>query len=44
MEHFYKNIDSENWFGYEDLYESIVKKSMDNSHFVEVGVTELQVN
>jgi hypothetical protein len=38
MEHFYKNIESENWFGYEDLYEMIVKKYNNNSHFVEVGV------
>jgi len=38
MEHFYKNVDSENWFNYEDLYSSIVSKFGTNSHFVEVGV------
>ena len=38
MEHFYKNINSENWFGYEDLYSSMVSKFGDGSHFVEVGV------
>jgi predicted O-methyltransferase YrrM len=38
MEHFYKNINSENWFGYEDLYSSIVNKFGSESHFVEVGV------
>ena len=37
MEHFYKNVNSENWFGYEDLYSSMVSKFGDNSHFVEVG-------
>ena len=38
LEHFYKNIESEIWFNYEDLYEMIVKKYSNNSHFVEVGV------
>jgi predicted O-methyltransferase YrrM len=38
MEHFYKNVNSENWFNYEDLYSSIVKKYGNGSHFVEVGV------
>jgi predicted O-methyltransferase YrrM len=38
MEHFYKNINSENWFGYENVYSSMVSKFDDNSHFVEVGV------
>lgn len=38
MEHFYKNVNSEDWFGYEDLYSKIVSKFDDNSHFVEVGV------
>lgn len=38
MEHFYKDIKSENWFGYEDLYSWAVNKFEDNSHFVEVGV------
>ena len=38
MEHFYKNINSENWFGYEDLYSKIVNQFDNNSHFVEVGV------
>jgi predicted O-methyltransferase YrrM len=38
MEHFYKNINSEDWFGYEDLYSSMVSKFGNGSHFVEVGV------
>jgi predicted O-methyltransferase YrrM len=37
MDHFYKNIDSENWFNYENLYKSIVEKFNCGSHFVEVG-------
>jgi predicted O-methyltransferase YrrM len=38
VEHFYKNINSENWFNYEDLYSSIVSRFPTDSHFVEVGV------
>jgi len=38
MEHFYNKINSENWFGYEDLYSAMVKKFDSVSHFVEVGV------
>jgi predicted O-methyltransferase YrrM len=38
MEHFYQKVNSENWFGYEDLYSLIVNKFETNSHFVEVGV------
>lgn len=38
MEHFYKNVNSENWFDYEGLYSEIVLNSKDDSHFVEVGV------
>lgn len=38
MEHFYKNIESENWFGYEDLYSYVVNRFETGSHFVEVGV------
>lgn len=38
MEHFYKNINSENWFGFEDVYSSMVSKFDSGSHFVEVGV------
>lgn len=38
MDHFYKNIESENWFGYEDLYSYVVNKFETGSHFVEVGV------
>jgi hypothetical protein len=38
MEHFYQKVDSETWFGYEDLYSSMVNKFDTNSHFVEVGV------
>lgn len=38
MNHFYKNVNSENWFNYEDLYSLVVNKFPDNSHFVEVGV------
>lgn len=37
MQHFYKNIDSENWFNYEELYLSMVDKFNSGSHFVEVG-------
>jgi FkbM family methyltransferase len=38
MEHFYKTINSENWFGFDDIYSLVVSKFNDNSHFVEVGV------
>lgn len=38
MEHFYKEINSENWFGYENLYSYVVDKFDSGSHFVEVGV------
>lgn len=38
MEHFYKNVDSENWFNYEDLYSLMVSKFESGSNFVEVGV------
>jgi predicted O-methyltransferase YrrM len=37
MEHFYQKVDSENWFGYDDLYSLIVNKFDTGSHFVEVG-------
>lgn len=37
MKHFYEEINSENWFGYEYLYKSIVEKFPNDSHFVEVG-------
>jgi hypothetical protein len=37
MEHFYKKTNSENWFGYEDLYSLMVSKFDNGSHFVEVG-------
>ena len=37
MEHFYRNIDSENWFGYENVYFNMVSKFGDGSKFVEVG-------
>jgi len=37
MEHFYKNINSDNWFGYESLYSSMVSKFDSGSRFVEVG-------
>lgn len=37
MEHFYKNVKSEGWFNYEDLYSSMVEKFNSGSHFVEVG-------
>lgn len=37
MNHFYKKINSEDWFGYEDLYSNMVKKFNSGSHFVEVG-------
>lgn len=38
MEHFYNKINSENWFGFEDVYSKMVSKFGDGSHFVEVGV------
>lgn len=38
MKHFYKDINSENWFNYEDLYSNMVTKFNDGAHFVEVGV------
>jgi predicted O-methyltransferase YrrM len=38
MEHFYQNIESENWFDYQFLYKKMVDEFGDNSHFVEVGV------
>lgn len=37
MEHFYNNIDSENWFGYENLYSTMVSRFGTDSHFIEVG-------
>jgi len=38
MEHFYKTINSEDWFNYGDLYTKIVKHAKEGDHFVEVGV------
>jgi predicted O-methyltransferase YrrM len=38
MEHFYNNIDSENWFDFQEIYKNMVTKYPDGSHFVEVGV------
>lgn len=38
MEHFYKQVNSEGWFDYEEVYSKIVNKYDNNSHFVEVGV------
>jgi len=37
MEHFYQNIDSENWFDYQNLYKKVIVDCPVNSHFVEVG-------
>ena len=37
MDHFYKKTKGECWFTYEELYELMVKKFNNNSHFVEVG-------
>ena len=37
MEHFYKNL-GEEWFTYPELYTYIVNKFPTNSHFVEVGI------
>lgn len=37
MEHFYQNVGGENWFDYQDLYQSMVNYFPDGSHFVEVG-------
>lgn len=37
MEHFYNNVDSENWMGCEGLYSRVVKKFNSGSKFVEVG-------
>lgn len=36
MEHFYYMI-GENWFTYKDLYQEMVSKSREESHFVEIG-------
>ena len=36
MEHFYQNI-GEDWFTYPNLYQSVIQKFGDGSHFVEVG-------
>jgi predicted O-methyltransferase YrrM len=37
MEHFYKEVDSEGWFDYQNLYTEMVEKFPNDSHFVEVG-------
>lgn len=39
MEHFYANLEGENWFTYPNLYKELVGKCSDDqsSHFVEVG-------
>jgi hypothetical protein len=37
MEHFYQNINSENWFDFENIYKYAVEKFGCGSHFVEVG-------
>lgn len=38
MQHFYKNTEGEDWFGYENLYSNMVKRANNPAHFVEVGV------
>jgi FkbM family methyltransferase len=38
IEHFYTTVESENWFGYEEVYSNMVSHFGDGSHFVEVGV------
>lgn len=35
MEHFYNKI--EGWFDFQDIYQEVVKKAVDGSHFVELG-------
>ena len=39
MEHFYANLEGENWFTYPNLYKELVERCSDDqpSHFVEVG-------
>ena len=37
MEHFYKTLNSENWFDFGNIYSEAVSKFGDDSHFVEVG-------
>jgi predicted O-methyltransferase YrrM len=37
MEHFYKTINSEDWFNFQNIYSNVVNKFDNNSHFVEVG-------
>ena len=37
MEHYYKQLDGENWFNYEDFYQFVISQLPDNSKMVEVG-------
>jgi len=37
MEHFFQNIESENWFDFSDIYRMAVKRFPSDSHFVEIG-------
>ena len=36
MEHFYMNV-GENWFDFQEVYSKMVKNTISDSHFVEVG-------
>jgi predicted O-methyltransferase YrrM len=37
MEHFYKELDGENWFNYEDFYTFAISKMENNSNMIEIG-------
>jgi len=37
MEHYYQELDGENWFDFQDIYRDAVINAKDNSRFVEVG-------
>lgn len=37
MEHFYQNLEGENWFDYEMFYLTMVDRFPSGSHFVELG-------
>lgn len=37
MEHFYQNLEGENWFDYEDFYAEMVRLRSSGSLFVELG-------
>lgn len=37
MEHYYKELNTEHWFTFQELYSDMVNIAINNSHFVEVG-------